>query len=100
MALYILLVFVLCSSCWSPKHDASVDVKISTQAFVEVKPTGVSKLRDNEELVNEHSFAQLIIGLKKLQTSKLIRCIGDCYSMLGTVGKMNSGLKMNPIEIC
>lgn len=45
-----------------------------------------------KELVNGHSFAPLIIGSRKLQTLKLIRCIGDWDSMLGTVGKMNSGL--------
>ncbi|KAJ1421158.1 Leucine-rich repeat, cysteine-containing subtype [Sesbania bispinosa] len=45
-----------------------------------------------KELVNGHSFAPLIIGSKKLQTLKLIRCVGDWDATLAMVGKMNSGL--------
>ncbi|KAK7386407.1 hypothetical protein VNO78_26619 [Psophocarpus tetragonolobus] len=45
-----------------------------------------------KELVNGHCFAPLIIGSKKLQTLKLIRCLGDWDMTLETVGKLNSGL--------
>ncbi|TKY55675.1 F-box protein SKIP2 [Spatholobus suberectus] len=45
-----------------------------------------------KELVNGHSLAPLIIGSKRLQTLKLIRCLGDWDATLETVGKLNSGL--------
>ncbi|MCI18157.1 F-box protein, partial [Trifolium medium] len=45
-----------------------------------------------KELVNGHAFAPLIIGSRKLQTLKLIRCIGDWDTTLTSVGKLSSGL--------
>jgi F-box/leucine-rich repeat protein 2/20/F-box/leucine-rich repeat protein 7 len=45
-----------------------------------------------KELVNGHEFSPLIIGSRKLQTLKLIRCIGDWDTTLASVGKLNSGL--------
>ncbi|CAJ2635351.1 unnamed protein product [Trifolium pratense] len=45
-----------------------------------------------KELVNGSSFAPLIIGSRKLQTLKLIRCIGDWDTTLTSVGKLSSGL--------
>ncbi|KAG5028832.1 hypothetical protein AAZX31_05G090800 [Glycine max] len=45
-----------------------------------------------KELVNGHCFAPLIVNSKKLETLKLIRCLGDWDVTLESVGKLNSGL--------
>ncbi|KAK7331018.1 hypothetical protein VNO77_25227 [Canavalia gladiata] len=45
-----------------------------------------------KELVNGHRFAPLIIGSRKLQTLKLIRCLGDWDATLDNLGRLNSGV--------
>ncbi|CAK8562465.1 unnamed protein product [Lathyrus sativus] len=43
-----------------------------------------------KELGNGHSFMPLIIASKKLQTLKLIGCVGNWDTTLATVGKLNT----------
>lgn len=64
------------------------------ETAAELVPSGASSLKSIclKELVNGHSFAPLIIGSKKLQTLKVIRCLGDWDTTLATVGKLNPGL--------
>ncbi|KAI4327412.1 hypothetical protein L6164_019878 [Bauhinia variegata] len=45
-----------------------------------------------KELVNGQSFAPLIINSKKLQTLKVIRCLGDWDTTLETIGSLNTAL--------
>ena len=77
------------------KRLRGVDDDVTTTESVGVSITAVpSSLKSIwlKELVNGRSFAPLIIGSKKLETLKVIRCLGDWDLTLEAVGRLNPGL--------